>query len=243
MTISQLREEFARQAADAPDPAAVQAEAGRRMVPASRRRAHRALAAVAAAVVVVAGGAAAVATVVPDRSSDVADAATPASVVRVLGAEQKADDVLPPGDKWRGDVDPRSSRLLATTDLGQIWVAVGHEGDICLIGVLPNGGGGMACNPIDAVTERGVSLSVYASARNEPGQSVDAELLPSSVPEASLRDAIAQIRAANSDGSGMAHGYYRDSTPLIVLSSDLAHSVGTITVSRDDGTDFTLHLD
>jgi len=240
MNITDLRSEFTRQADDAPDGNAVLAEESRRYSGRARARTRRSLIAVAAAVVLVAGGATAIATTL-NQPTHTAGPPTPQDLVHAFTVPQTDDDRLT-GRALSDNLRPESARLIGESKHAKEWVAVDRQGNICLVTVLPNGVIGTGCNPPEEFQRSGAGVSVSGGARNEPSRSAAARLLPSDIPESSLNDAARQIRNATSGFTGWIETFYRNSTPLIVMSPNFAVDTGSITITRDDGTPITIHL-
>lgn len=158
----------------------------------------------------------------------------------LLAQPQSDDDKLPEGFEDTASYDAETRHLLATSDFGRHYVAVGSEGQLCMVAIpkpVEQDGdyeiAGTTCPTMDYVVQYGVPLKVDGG---ENSLKIVTYLLPSGISGVTVKNTITKLRAEHTGIEAKdIQVVTENDAVLLVMEESTARSLGTISINRPDG--------
>lgn len=158
----------------------------------------------------------------------------------LLAQTQDDDDKLPEGFEDTESYDPQTRHLLATSDFGRHYVAVGNEGQLCMVAIpepVEEDGdyeiAGTTCPTMDYVVENGVPLKVNGG---ENSLEIVTYLMPAGISGETVQNAVSQMRASHPElAAEDIQVVTENDSVLLVMEESTAATLGQITINRPEG--------
>lgn len=157
----------------------------------------------------------------------------------LLAQTQSDGDKLPEGFEDTDSYDAQTRHLLATSDFGKHYVAVGNEGQLCMVTIpkpeQKDGDfeiAGTTCPTMDYVVENGVPLKVDGG---ENSLEVVTYLLPAGISSVTVENSMTGLRAEHPDIKAEdIQVISENDAVLLVMEEATAKELGTITINRSE---------
>lgn len=158
----------------------------------------------------------------------------------LLVQTQDDEDKLPEGFEDTESYDAETRHLLATSDFGRHYVAVGSEGQLCMIAVpkpVEEDGdyeiAGTTCPTMDYVVQNGIPLKVDGG---ENSFKTVTYLMPAGISDVTVENSISELRAEHPELEAEdIQVVAENDSVLLVMEESTASALGTITINRPDG--------
>ncbi|MGH3653438.1 hypothetical protein [Glutamicibacter sp.] len=177
---------------------------------------------------------------IPEAGESDAPVPSAGEYLPLLAQPQSDEDKLPEGFEDTESYDAETRHLLATSDFGRHYVAVGSEGQLCMVAIpkpTEEDGdyeiAGTTCPTMDYVVQNGVPLKVDGG---ENSLKIVTYLMPAGVSDVTVKNSISGLRAEHPELEAEdIQVVAENDSVLLVMEDSTARALGTITINRPGG--------